>query len=153
MPDSATHSDHQVAITRTYDAPREQVWEAWVDPEQVARWWGPECFETPLDSIVIEPRVGGRYHLTMVDTTSGTRYPVRQEILELSAPELLVLRHEPMPEHGLLEPIVTRLEFHAHDGGTRVEVTGGPYNAEMGPNAEQGWSEQLDKLARLLSTA
>jgi hypothetical protein len=34
---------------------------------------------------------------------------------------------------------------------TRLEVTGGPYNAATGPNAEQGWSEQLDKLARLLA--
>ena len=46
---------------------------------------------------------------------------------------------------------MTRIEFHAQDGGTRVEVTGGPYPAEMGPHAEQGWSEQFDKLARLLS--
>lgn len=150
MPDSATQNARQVEITRTYDAPPEVVWEAWVDPAQVARWWGPECFETPLDSVVIEPRQGGRYHLTMVDSRSGTEFPVRQEILEFSPPELLVLSHEPMPEHGLLEPIVTRLEFHAHEGGTRLEVTGGPYNAEMGPNAEQGWSEQLDKLARML---
>lgn len=152
MPDSATKNAHQVAITRTYDAPPEVVWAAWVDPAQVAQWWGPECFETPLDSIVIEPRAGGRYHLTMVDNRSGTAFPVRQEILEFSPHELLVLSHEPMPEHGLLEAIVTRLEFHAENGGTRLEVTGGPYNAEMGPDAEQGWSEQLDKLARLLST-
>ena len=152
MPDSATQNAHQVVISRTYDAPPEVVWAAWVDPTQVALWWGPECFETPLDSIVIEPRVGGRYHLTMVDTTSGTAFPVRQEILEISPPELLVLSHEPMPEHGLLEAVVTRLEFHPHDGGTRLEVTGGPYNAEMGAGAEQGWSEQLDKLARVVST-
>jgi uncharacterized protein YndB with AHSA1/START domain len=147
MPESAI----QVEIARTYDATPEQVWAAWVDPEQVARWWGPDCFETPLDTVVIEPRPGGRYDLTMIDTNSGTAYPVRQEIVELSAPELLVLRHEPMPEHGLHEPIVTRLEFHREDGGTRLEVTGGPYNAAMGPNAEQGWGEQLDKLARLLA--
>jgi len=152
MPDSATQNAHQVVISRTYDAAPEVVWAAWVDPAQVALWWGPECFETPLDSIVIEPRVGGRYHLTMVDTTSGTAFPVRQEILEISPPELLVLSHDPMPEHGLLEAVVTRLEFHPHDGGTRLEVTGGPYNAEMGAGAEQGWSEQLDKLARVVST-
>jgi uncharacterized protein YndB with AHSA1/START domain len=150
MPDSATQNARQVEIVRTYDAPPEVVWEAWVDPAQVAQWWGPDCFDTPLDSIVIEPHAGGRYDLTMVDTRSGTEFPVRQEILEFSPPELLVLSHEPMPEHGLLEPIVTRLEFHAHEGGTRLEVTGGPYNAEMGPDAEQGWSEQLDKLARML---
>jgi uncharacterized protein YndB with AHSA1/START domain len=87
----------------------------------------------------------------MVDTRTGGEFPVRQEVLEVSPPELLVVRHEPMPEHGLLDAIVTRIEFHAHEGGTRVEVSGGPYPAEMGAFAEQGWREQFDKLGRLLS--
>jgi uncharacterized protein YndB with AHSA1/START domain len=151
MPDSATQSDRQVAIVRTFDAPPEQVWEAWVDPAQVAQWWGPGDFETPIDSVVIELRPGGRYDLLMVETRSGESSPVRQEIVEVSVPELLVLRHEPMPQYGLHDPIVTRVEFHAHDGGTRLELTGGPYTPEMGPHAEQGWAEQLDKLVRLLS--
>ena len=151
MPDSATQSEHNVSIVRTFDAPPEQVWEAWADPAQVAQWWGPDGFETPLDSVAIELRPGGRFDLLMVDTRTGNQFPVRQEILEASAPELLVMRHEAVPEHGLLEPIVTRIELHAHEGGTRVDVTGGPYPAHMGPNAEQGWREQFDKLARVLS--
>jgi uncharacterized protein YndB with AHSA1/START domain len=151
MPDSATQNGRQVSIVRTFDAPLEQVWDAWVDPKQVAQWWGPEGFETPADSVVIELRVGGRYELLMVDTRSGAEFPVLQEILEISPPELLVLRHEPMPEHGMLEPIVTRIELREQDGGTRVEATGGPYSPEMGPNAELGWQQQLDKLERVLS--
>jgi hypothetical protein len=87
----------------------------------------------------------------MVETRSGEASPVRQEIVEVTVPELLVLRHEPMPQYGLHDPIETRVEFHAYDGGTRLELTGGPYTPEMGPHAEQGWAEQLDKLVRLLS--
>jgi uncharacterized protein YndB with AHSA1/START domain len=151
MPDSATQSERHVALVRTFDVPPEQVWQAWVDPAQVAQWWGPECYETPADSVVIDLRPGGRYDLLMVETTSGESSAVHQEILEVSEPELLVLRHEPMPEHGLHEPMVTRIELHAQDGGTRLEVTGGPYTPEMEPNVQQGWGEQLDKLVRLLS--
>ena len=150
MADAATQTDQQVHLVRSYDAPPEAVWKALIEPEQVARWWGPECFETPLDSVVIEPRPGGRYHLLMVDTRSGDEFPVRQEIVELAAPDLLVMRHEPVPEHGLLEAILTRIELSADGEGTRVQVTGGPYPAHMGPNAELGWSQQLDKLARLV---
>jgi uncharacterized protein YndB with AHSA1/START domain len=151
MPDSATKPDKQVGITRTFDAPPEQVFQAWADPRQVAQWWGPDGFETPLDSVVIELRVGGRFDLLMVDTRSGGEFPVRQEVVEVSAPDLLVLRHEAMPDHGMLKEIVTRIEFHAHEGGTRLEVSGGPYPAEMGAFAEQGWQEQFEKLARVLS--
>lgn len=146
MPDSAT----QVEVTRTFDAPREQVFQAWTDPDQIVEWWGPEHFHVPLDSVNVDLRQGGRYDLTMVDP-GNNEYPVRQEILEVSPPELLVLRHEPVPEHGLLEAIDTRVEFHEENGGTRVRVTGGPYSAEMGPNAQQGWEQQFDKLERLLS--
>ena len=151
MPDSATQSEKQITIVRTFDAPPEQVWQAWIDPEQVARWWGPDGFETPLDSVVIEPQPGGRYDLLMVDARTGGEFPVRQEVLEASAPDLLVLCHEPMPDHGMLKEIVTRIELHAHEGGTRVEISGGPYPAEMGAFAEQGWREQFEKMARLLS--
>jgi uncharacterized protein YndB with AHSA1/START domain len=146
MPDAAT----QVEVTRTFDAPREQVFQAWTDPDQITQWWGPEHFHVPLDSVNVELRPGGRYDLTMVDP-GNNEYPVRQEILELSPPELLVLRHEPMPEHGLLEAIDTRVEFHDDNGATRVQITSGPYSAEMGPNASMGWEQQFDKLERLLS--
>ena len=151
MSDSATRSEKQIVIVRTFDATPEQVWEAWTDPAQVAEWWGPEGFETPPASVVIELHVGGRYDLLMVDTRTGGEFPVRQEVLEVSAPHLLVVCHEPMPDHGMLKEIVTRIELHAHDGGTRVEVSGGPYPAEMGAFAEQGWGQQLDKMERLLS--
>jgi uncharacterized protein YndB with AHSA1/START domain len=151
MPDSATQREHHVAIVRTFDAPPELVWAAWADPAQVAQWWGPDGFDVPLDSVVVELRAGGRFELLMRDMRTGNEFPVRQEVLEASAPELLVMRHEAVPEHGLLEPILTRLEFHAHNGGTRLEVTGGPYPPEMGPHAEEGWVQQLDKLARVVS--
>jgi uncharacterized protein YndB with AHSA1/START domain len=37
-----------LVVTRQFDAPVEQVWKAWSDPEQVMRWWGPNGFTTPL---------------------------------------------------------------------------------------------------------
>ena len=76
---------------------------------------------------------------------------MRQEVLEASPPGLLVLCHEPMPDHGMLKEIVTRIELHAHEGGTSVEISGGPYPAEMGAFAEEGWRQQFDKLERALS--
>ncbi len=147
MPDAAT----QVEVTRTFDAPRTEVYNAWTDPDQIVQWWGPEHFEVPRDSVSVDVRPGGRFDLTMIDSASGQEYPVRQEIVEATPPELLVMVHQAVPEHGLLEAIETRVEFHEENGGTRVRVTGGPYSAEMGPNAQMGWEQQLDKMVRLLS--
>ena len=44
---SAAASDQQVLITRVFEAPRERVFAAWIDPDQVASWYGPEHFDTP----------------------------------------------------------------------------------------------------------
>ena len=36
-----------VVVTRRFDAPRERVWRAWSDPNEVMRWWGPQGFTSP----------------------------------------------------------------------------------------------------------
>ena len=46
-----------VVITRIFDAPRERVWKAWTDPEQLKHWWGPKGFTTPV--FRADLRVGG----------------------------------------------------------------------------------------------
>ena len=45
---SSDNSTHDMIVTRTFDAPVERVWQAWSDPEQVKRWWGPQGFSSPL---------------------------------------------------------------------------------------------------------
>lgn len=37
-----------VFVTRVFDAPVEQVWKAWSDPEYVKQWWGPKGFTCPV---------------------------------------------------------------------------------------------------------
>jgi uncharacterized protein YndB with AHSA1/START domain len=47
-----------VVVTRVFDAPVAQVWNAWVDPGLVMQWWGPQGFTSP--SAEMDVRVGGR---------------------------------------------------------------------------------------------
>jgi uncharacterized protein YndB with AHSA1/START domain len=143
-------ADRQVLITRIFDAPREQVFKAWTDPDEVAAWYGPERFDTPRDRIRIELRVGGRYELTMVARDGGAEFAVGYEILELVEPELLVLRSDPMPEAGMHEPTILRVELHDHGAKTRMTLSDGPYPAGRG-HAEAGWSAAFDKLAALVA--
>ena len=83
----------------------------------------------------------------MVQRDDGTEYPVGYEILEIVEPELLVLRSDPMPELGMPEPIVLRVEFHDHGDKTRMTLSDGPYPVETRGHAEAGWSAAFDKLA------
>jgi uncharacterized protein YndB with AHSA1/START domain len=147
MSDSTTANDRQVLITRIFEAPRERVFRAWTNPDDVAEWYGPEHFDTPRDKIRIDLEVGGRYELTMVQRDDGAEYPVGYEILEIVEPELLVLRSDPMPEVGMPDPIVLRVEFHDHGEKTRMTLSDGPYPVEARGHAEAGWTAAFDKLA------
>ena len=140
------HQDQEVLITRIFDAPRERVFRAWTDPDEVAAWYGPEHFDTPRERIHIDLRVGGRYELTMVQRDNGAEFAIGYEIVELLEPELIVLRSDPMPEVGMHEPMVTRVEFHDHGTKTRMTLTDGPYLQGRG-HAEAGWIAAFDKLA------
>jgi uncharacterized protein YndB with AHSA1/START domain len=137
------------------------VFKAWTDPDQLAKWWGPEGFETPRESVNIELRAGGRFDKVMVIASAeiaagmqlevGAEFPDHSEIVEVVEPELLVVRHEAQPELGLPVATETRIEFEDDgDGRTRVTITDGPYTSAMQPNAEAGWGESLGKLERLL---
>jgi uncharacterized protein YndB with AHSA1/START domain len=147
----ATATDRQVLITRVFDAPRERVFRAFTDPDELAAWYGPEHFETPRDRIHVDLRVGGRYELTMVRRDGGGEFAIGYEIVELVEPELLVLRSDPMPHAGMHEPTVVRMELHDHGTKTRMTLTDGPLPPEVRDRAGAGWGAALDKLAAVLS--
>jgi uncharacterized protein YndB with AHSA1/START domain len=149
MSDMPAAQDQQVLITRIFDAPRDLVFQAWTDPGQVAQWYGPEGFETPRETVTIDLRVGGRYELEMVQKASGSVFPVRYEIVELDPPRLLVLKSEPMPEVGMHEGTVTRIELHDHGDKTRMSLSDGPYTQSA--HAEAGWNGAFARLDALLA--
>jgi uncharacterized protein YndB with AHSA1/START domain len=146
----ATAADQEVRITRIFEAPRDLVYRAWTDPDEVSAWYGPEGFDTPRDRIRIDPRVGGRYELTMVRRGDGAEFPIGYDIVELVEPELLVLRSDPIPEMGMHEPTTTRVEFQVQGNGTRMTLSDGPYPGG-GSHAAAGWSAAFDKLGALVA--
>jgi uncharacterized protein YndB with AHSA1/START domain len=62
----------ELTITRVYDAPREAVWRAWTEPEEIAAWWGKRGWRTPPDSVTLDVRPGGAFRLTSVSDADGT---------------------------------------------------------------------------------
>ena len=39
---------YDMVLTRTFDAPKERVWRAWSDADEVMKWWGPQGFTSPM---------------------------------------------------------------------------------------------------------
>ena len=51
------------AITRVFKSPRDRVWDAWSDPDQLGKWWGPPGCS--VDTARHEFRAGGFFHYAM----------------------------------------------------------------------------------------
>ena len=83
-------ADREIVITRVFDAPRELVWNAMTDSEQVAQWWGPNGFTTTIETM--EVRTGGVWKHTM-HGPDGTDYPNSSVFKEIVKPERIVYAH------------------------------------------------------------
>lgn len=80
-------TDREIVISRVFDAPRELVWEAWINPEHVAQWWGPNGFTTTIKQM--DFRVGGVWEHVM-HGPDGSNYPNSCEFREIVKPERIV---------------------------------------------------------------
>jgi len=145
-----------------FDAPRELVWKAWTEPEQLMRWWGPKGFISP--ACAIDLRVGGRY-LFCMRSPEGQDFWSTGTYRDIVVPERIVCSDSFADEHGNVVPAthygmspyfplelqvtVTLVEYA---GKTRMTLRHeGIPPGEMRELCEAGWNESFDKLAEILS--
>lgn len=81
---------NELRVVRLYHAPLKTVWQAWVDPLQVAKWWGPRGFTLTTTSRDVRP--GGTWIFTM-HGPDGVDYPNKVLFLEVDAYKRLVYDH------------------------------------------------------------
>jgi uncharacterized protein YndB with AHSA1/START domain len=144
-------AERTIVIERELDAPRDLVWHAWTDPDEITKWWGPEHFTTPRDRIEIDLRPGGVFRMTMVGP-DGEEYPSDGHFGVVEPPERLSFGEE-ATDHPMIESSATTVEFLELDAErTKVVITSRMVcAAELVEMAEAGWGTQLDKLERLLA--
>ena len=151
----------ELTITRVFDAPRERVWQAWTDPEQLKLWHGPQGFTAPV--IHNDLRVGGR-HLYCMRGPDGKDYWSTGTYREVVPQERIVATDSfadpagnvvPASYYGMPGDWELELEltatFEERDGKTRLTLhhTGFPASMDAG-EARTGWEQSLDKLAAAL---
>ena len=156
-PDPDDPPVHTLRIEREFDAPRELVYRAFVDPDQLAAWFGPVGYYVPRDTVSVDARVGGHQRFSMgpVDGDGSQMSPVNATFTEVIENELLVgeERLEDIPGFAGVTVFSLRLEFHDLGGGrSRLVVEQGPYTEFMRGMAGQGWESSFTKLDTLLAS-
>jgi uncharacterized protein YndB with AHSA1/START domain len=86
-----SNADREIVMTRTLNAPRALVWEAWTQADHIAVWWGPNGFTTTHKEMSV--KVGGVWRFTM-HGPDGKNYPNRIVYREVVKPERLVYDHD-----------------------------------------------------------
>jgi uncharacterized protein YndB with AHSA1/START domain len=80
----------RITITRVFDAPREEVWRAWTEPERIAQWWGKRGWSTPVSSVELDVRPGGAFRLNSINDDDGREMPIDAVYTEVVEHERLV---------------------------------------------------------------
>lgn len=147
---AAKNKSNEIRLTRIYNAPIKAVWEAWTDPNQVAKWWGPRGFTLTTRSKDV--RTGGTWDYTM-HGPDGTDYPNLAKYLEVEKYKRLVYDHGGTHDKpALFRVTVVFLEVN---GKTKMEMAMGLPTPEAAEEMEQfikkaGGHATWDRLAEFL---
>jgi uncharacterized protein YndB with AHSA1/START domain len=145
--------DREIVLTRVIDATREDVFDAWTDPEQLAAWFGPNGLA--IETHEIDIREGGVWRFDMVGE-GGLRYDNRMTFLRIERPRLIEVDHgsDKDDDPGKFRMLVT---FDVQTDGKTVltlrqmHPTRAHRDAAIGFGAVEYGGQTLDKLAAHLA--
>jgi uncharacterized protein YndB with AHSA1/START domain len=114
-----SHADHEISLTRLFNAPRRLVFEAMTKPEHVKQWWGRlgEGYSVPVCEIDLRP--GGAWRF--VNRHPKGEAAFHGEYREITPPSRLVFTEifEPFPDSVSL----VTTELKEEGGKTRLMTT------------------------------
>ena len=149
------HGDREVVITRSFDAPRKLVWDAYTKPALLKRWLGVGFMEgVTFEVCEVDLRVGGKYRY--VWSGPNFRMGMGGEYREVKAPERIVSTEKydeswypggavgtlVLTEKGGVTTVTTTMRYDSKEAREAVLKSG----------MEQGLSAGFDNLEKLLPT-
>ncbi len=158
--DTALHDPHArrmggqsdgftLALKREFSAARSVVVGAFVDPNGLAEWFGPQGYV--VAGVEFTPRVGERYRIEM-QPPGGEHFYVTGEVCEADLPRRLAFTFGYEEPHA--DDVETQVVLSFRDLGpsTEVDFTQGPFKTAARRALHQvGWSDSFDKLERFVS--
>ncbi|MEW6641988.1 MAG: SRPBCC domain-containing protein [Pseudomonadota bacterium] len=144
----------EVTLSRSIAAPRALVWQAWTEPSHLARWWGPNGFTVPVCDIDVRP--GGALAIVM-RAPDGTEYLMKGCYREVERLSRLAYSFQACDADGRValdgHTIVT---FSDDQGGTQLVIHSRAtalvaHARRMLDGMEAGWTQSIDRLARLMT--
>lgn len=151
----------EVVFSRILNAPRERVWKAWTDPDQITKWWGPDNVSIP--ECKVDLRVGGKIYIVMeageaMGQYKGTRWPMEATITAIEKNAKLSYTAKAWTEGAEATTTIEQLaELMLVDEGGKTRMELKVALLKIGPDAGMavqgmkfGFNQQFDKLEKFL---
>jgi uncharacterized protein YndB with AHSA1/START domain len=136
-------------MNRVLPAPPRVVFDAFADPDKLARWWGPAGFTVP--SVDFKPRAGEPYRIEM-QPPEGDAFHLVGEFREVDPPRRLAFTFVWQPPDPDDVETLVELSFQDLGDSTGVAFTQGDFRTP--PRRElhrDGWADTFDRLKEFLS--
>jgi uncharacterized protein YndB with AHSA1/START domain len=160
---SVNNETNEFIAERVFDAPRVKLWNAFADPDALAKWWGPHGWETTIKTFELQPQGIWLYGMKCVDENQGEFFGQeswgKAVFEEIDEPEKIVYRDSFADANGNINNAMptgtTTIEFHEVDGKTRL-VSRTKYEkaeelqAVTNMGMEEGFSQTWDRLAEFV---
>ena len=147
--------DGNLIVNRLYDAPIDEVFDAWIETSKIKRWWGcAECTDVQSE---VEPKVGGKYnhHMTIETPQGPHEAPGFATLVEYDPPRKLAYTSNDDDD-----PMVITVTFTEEGGGTRVRLVHSNIpdmkvdgDIELREIIRQGWTAAFGKLGPVVEGA
>ena len=149
-------------IDRTLKAPPDKVWNMWTTKQGLEKWWGPEGFTSTV--LHLDVRVGGRFEIEMTAVLPeivahleaagmGKSSIAKGDYTVIDVNRRLIYNNAVDFVPGVPPYTSTTIvELSAlSSGGTRLLITNDVmHDAQWTAMATMGWTQQIDKLEKLL---
>lgn len=143
-------NETRLELQQIIPAPREKVFAAWTDPEQLKKWFGPnEAFKVP--SVLIDLKVGGIYRIEML-APDGSTHTAHGEYLEILPPEKLVFTWGWEGNAEFPKNTRVTVKFIAKGDTTEIQLS-----HELLPSVDskrlhgEGWTGSLQRLQQFMA--
>jgi uncharacterized protein YndB with AHSA1/START domain len=137
-----------IVNVRLFDASPTKLFEAFSDPIQLAKWWGPEGFTNTIHEFDFRP--GGAWHLTM-HGPNGTDFDNESQIVEFEKPARIVFEHL-RPFHWYRMTMTYRPVGERTELKWVMNLEASPDSEKMKAFIEQANEQNFDRLTAHLAS-
>lgn len=131
-----------IVLTRTYDAPRELVFAAWIEPNHLLQWFrGSQDWTTPFAET--DPRAGGAYRIGFGSPDGKNDFVFEGRYEEVTPPSRLVFT--------IADGRPITVTFTELNGKTKLDLVLSLENTHSEEQQREGWGNMLRFLAEHLA--